>query len=254
MCKYAGNAFVSIAVTILLCCIIVVQSSSIKPLAPKTPEVKRFEGGLSGMGMDVSVQLFNLKVYNEKILPAYQALLEKDDPKLLVELLKNLAQEGDSKEFYNEAIGILDGTVHYAPDDYSFNLGIRETPRGAKQIFVEDNLSSRLLLAYCVPYDKGVNPKQDMSRSLLVDYLYKKSKWMKSLFTFSSTVHGASLQLTMGESSEFFTKEDLIKFKTELNKLPIPKDLQTRTEFENLHSLVKLALTDPNLALVLSVG
>jgi len=258
------HGFVIIWMFALLFYVVFIHPNIAATFAGKEAVLKRFEKRSNNMGADVSIQLFNFKAYREKVIPAYQALLEKDDPNPFITLLKEIIERFDSdkrfasnvghKEFYEEAIEVLNGSVHYNPDDYKLALGERETPRGAKQIFVEDNFAYYLLIALCVPHDKGVKPEQDMSTFWLTNYLYERSEWIKDLFTFVRTVKGESLELAMGESSELLTKEDLKEFSVELAKVPPPEDTELKKEYDNLRALVKLALEDPDLTLVLSVG
>jgi hypothetical protein len=100
-----------------------------------------------------------------------------------------------------------------------------------------------------------VNPVQDMGRTNLIPYLYKKSEWIADLFTFARSVQGGTLkfELAIGESSEIFTKSDLQQFNAELSKIFPPEVPSIKAEYDNLQALVKLALENPDLTLLLSV-
>jgi hypothetical protein len=218
------------------------------------------------MGVDVYIHLFNLKTYKEKVFPAYQAFLKKDEPEALITLLRECIQKLDAnpqlskkllwdKESCEEDIGILKGTVYYSLDGgLSSNQGKRKKTHTIRREYAQELLIFRLLQILCMPYDKGVNPEQDMSNTLLVDYLSDRSEWIKKLLIGEQQVEGGLLELPLGEASELFTKQDLKVFSYELAKVPSPEEPQLRNEYDNLRALVKLALEDPDLTLVLSVG
>jgi hypothetical protein len=85
------------------------------------------------------------------------------------------------------------------------------------------------------------------------DYLTGKLEWFNDFVLFSHPLNGGALEPKIGEYSEFFTKKDIRTFSEELAKVPPPKgNPQLNKEYENLSALVKLALQDPDLTLVLS--
>lgn len=214
---------------------------------------------------DVSIHLFDERIYREKVLPAFQTFFTTNDVEPLVSLLRECIQILDAnpqlsdqlfwdKESCEEDIGILTGAVYYSPDNgKSSNQGASKTTIKVKREYVKGPLGSNILQVLCIPHDKGVRPDQDMSNTPLVQYLYKKSDWISDLFTFVRTVRGGRLKFAIGESSESFTKEDIQEFNSELNKIPPPGDSHLQKEYANLQELLKLALEDPDLTLVLSV-
>ena len=217
------------------------------------------------MGFDYYIHLFNLRVYRERILPAYQAFFERDNTEILITLLRECIQILDanpqlserllwSKESCEKDIGILNGSVYYnSKGNYGSNRGKRETTREDKRIFAKGLLSSNILQVLCVPRDKGVKPEQNMGRTPLIPYLYERSEWIKDLFTSVRQVRGGLLELSIGECSEVFTKEDIQEFSTELAKVPVPEDPKLRKEYDNLHALLRLCLEDPDLTLLLTL-
>lgn len=223
------------------------------------------EGKLRVMGFDYYVHLFNLRVYEEKVLPAYRVFLEKDDTQPLITLLSECSQILDadpqlserllwSKKSREEDIGILSGSVYYnSRGDYATSRGERKTTREDKRTFAQGLLSSKILQVLCVPRDKGVSPEQNMGRTPLIPYLYERSEWIKDLFTSVRQVRGGTLEFSIGECTEIFTKQDLQEFNMQLDNVQPPKDIVLRKEYDNLRALLKLTLKDEDLTLALSV-
>ncbi len=217
------------------------------------------------MSADVFVHLFNIKTYREKVLPAYRMLSRKNETEPLIMLLRECAQKIEAnlhlseqllwkKESVEEAIGILNGSMYYSPDNgKSSNQDESKTANRVKRKYAREILSSDILEVLCVPHYKNMNSEQDMTNTALIPFLYQRSEWIKDLFTFVRTVQGRRLELAVGESSELFTKEDVQKFNVELTKVPPPENLQLQREYDNLRVLLKLALEDPDLTLVLTV-
>jgi len=220
---------------------------------------------LTTMGLDYHIHLFNLKVYRDRVLPAYQAFFDGDDTEDLITLTKECIpileanpQLSDEllldREICEEAIGILNGTVYYkSKGDYDSKKGKRETTRADKQIFVQGQACPHILELICVPRYEGVDSVQNITRTPLTSCLYERSEWIMDLFTGIREVRGGTLEIMIGEWSELFTKEDLQEFSDELSKVPAPNDPTKRKEYENLRSLLKLALADKDLTLVLSL-
>lgn len=212
------------------------------------------------MGLDVYISLFNYTRYKEKVLPAYRHLTDRNDAKPMIHLLREISQKLSNqseegrfgKESYENAIGILNGSIHYDPDILRNPvLNIKESP---KQFFVKRGIGYKILEAICIPRDRNIVSSIDMSRSLLVRYLYMHSEWIESVFTFEKPVHGGELEIPLGESSELFTKRDIQKFNANLKRVPPPDDPNLKEEYDRLRAVVKLAMEDPDLTLVLSVG
>ena len=149
-----------------------------------------------------------------------------------------------SKESYEEAIGILNGTAYYNPKgDYTNSQG-KKTTKKNKQIYVRESLIHDLLMALCVPRNKGVNPEQNMGRSSLIPYLYEKSVWIEDLFTGIREVRGGQLELPEGETAkELFTKRDLQEFGFELAKIPPPDgEAEARKQFDKYTATLRESL------------
>lgn len=121
---------------------------------------------------------------------------------------------------------------------------MRETPSGRPSI----------LQVLCMPRDKGVNPEQDTTNTRLIPYLYERSEWIKDVFTFVRPIQGSAMELEFGDYSELFAREEIIRFRAELSKVPPPGEGHLRMEYDNLAAILKLALEDRNLSLVLSIG
>lgn len=217
------------------------------------------------MGADVVLVLFNRRIYRERILPAYRLFLKRDEAETLIALLRECAQKLEanpqlseqllwSKESVEEDVGILTGTVYYSPDNgKTSNQGEKQKTHKVRRDYARGLLSSSILQVLCVPHDRMVNPEQDMTNSRLVSYLYARSEWIEELFTFRRSVRGDRLELSIGESTELFTKEVAEEFSRELTKIVPPEDPELRREYDNLRAMLKLTLEDPDLTLALSV-
>ena len=197
------------------------------------------------MGLDYYVHLFDLRAYCEKAAPAYQAFFEQDDSAPLILLLQEIIHGLDvsaalpgptlsDREVYEEGIGILDGSVYYAPGiNYETSRSGRKTSRKNKRMYVRDQLIHMILMASCAPRDRGVNPEQNMGRSPLIPYLYEHSEWIENRFT-GGELRGGMLEIPEGESAlELFSEEDLQEFKAELADIPAPEgDIEIKKRLE----------------------
>jgi hypothetical protein len=204
------------------------------------------------VGLDYYVHLFDLRTYREKALPAYRAFFDQNDSAPLILLLQEIIHGLDvsaslpgptlsDKEIYEEGIGILDGSVYYAPGaNYETSRSGRKTTRENKRIYVRDGLTYKILMALCAPRDRGVNPEQNMTRSPLIPYLYEHSEWIEDRFTGGEELRGGMLEIPEGEDAlELFSEEDLHEFCAALAKVPAPDgDIEIKKQFEKgLNSL-----------------
>lgn len=89
------------------------------------------------MSADVNLELFDLRNYKERVLPAYQELVRNNDAGPLVALLRECIRELDAypqlaerlilnREVIEEDIDILNGTVHYTRANNRSNQGETE--------------------------------------------------------------------------------------------------------------------------------
>jgi hypothetical protein len=217
------------------------------------------------MGLNYKVYLFNLRSYREKVLPAFHAFFAKNDPDPVIALMKecihylNDNPELSEKLFWDEEtceddVGILKGTVYYSPDDgRSTNQGNSDEAYKVRKEYARSHLSSIVIEILCVPQYSGVSSEQNMGNSSLIPYLYEKSQYIEDLFTSVKQVRGGPLELPIGEISELFTKQDIQEFSMHLDKVPVPKDSAIRKEYDNLRALLKLALGEGDLTLVLAL-
>lgn len=215
------------------------------------------------MGYDVELYLFNKRIYRESVIPAYEAFLTKKDPQPLINLLTEVVESFDpgkrmyplfwDEQFYQDAIGTLDGRVYYSSKGEEPADSNQKTTPEDLESYVTEDLPPAIVMPLCVPHYDGVISNQDMTNSRLVGYLYERSKWIEEVFTFSRSPSGEYLEVPIGASSEFFSKEELQRFSTELSSTPAPDEPKLKQEFENLRQLVNLALSDPDLTLIMAV-
>ena len=157
------------------------------------------------------------------------------------------------REIYQEAVGILNGSVYYSSRGEDRLSNSQKTSRADLEIYVSENLTSAVVIPLCVPYKEGIASKQDMTNSELVDYLYERSDWIKKVFTFEKPPKGGRLDVPIGGASELFAKEELQTFSAEISRIAEPNEPRLKKEFINLRGLLKLALSDPDLTLVMAV-
>src|SRR5262245_46984430 len=208
------------------------------------------------VGLSYYIHLFDLRAYREKALPAYQAFFEKDDSAPLILLLREIIRGLDviatlpgptlsDREIYEDDIGILDGSVYYAPGaNHETGRSGRKTTRENKRMYVRDQLTHIILMALCVPRDRGVNPEQNMTRSPLIPYLYKHSEWIEDRFTCVVELRGGMLEIPEGEDAlELFSEEDLHEFCAELAKVPAPDgDIEIKKQLEEGQNYLRESL------------
>jgi hypothetical protein len=256
---------IAISVVVILYFLTIIGLNACRYRAGNGGSQEKSQKKVTSMGLGYYVHLFNLRVYRERVLPAYQALIDRGDTEALITLTRECMPILDAnprlskqllwdKESCEEGIGILNGTIYYnSKGNYGSSSGKGEATREDKQIYFEEQLGPSILQVLCVPRYEGVDSEQDMARTPLIPYLYERSEWIKDLFTNAIEVQGGALEIIMGEWSELFTKQDLQEFSAQLGRVPAPKDPILRKEYENLGTLVKLALEDEELTLVLSL-
>ena len=217
------------------------------------------------MGFDYNIYLFNLRTYREKVLPAFHTYFAKNDPDSVIALIKECIRYLNDnpalseklfwdEEICEESIGILKGTVYYSPDGgRSNNQGNSEDAYKIRQEYARSNISSIVIEILCMPRYPDVNSKQNIGGSPLISYLYEKSQYIEDLFTSVKQVRGGPLEFPIGESSELFTKQDTQELSMQVDKVLPPKDPPMRKEYDNLRALLKLALDEGDLTLVLAL-
>lgn len=150
-------------------------------------------------------------------------------------------------------MGILDGGVYYSAKEEKPADSCQKTTHADQESYARANLLDGIVMPLCIPHQSGTVSSQDMTNSKLVGYLYERSKWIEEVLTFARSLKGGDLEFPIGESSEFFSHEDLQRFGLELSRIPEPGDPKLKREFENLRELFKIASSHPDLTLVMSV-
>ena len=126
----------------------------------------------ASLGLDQHFYLFDEAIYRTKVQPAVHAFKRKNDPKLLIALIKECLQKFDS--------GVkMPHLLLVTKSDFEDALGKLE--HGQRDAL--DDIETSIIMVLCMPSDKGVNPELAIGRSPLFMYLYDRSEKMSSLFT-----------------------------------------------------------------------
>jgi hypothetical protein len=216
------------------------------------------------MGVSVAVYLFDINAYREKVLPAYDSYSRADDPERLVALLRECQRvlEGDpalskrllwGKTSIEDDIGILAGEIYYSPDGgRTSNQSRGKAGHEVRLGYAHGLLGANIVRVLCVARVEGVDVEQDLGKALLNPYLCERSAWIRDLINFDAAPGGGSLEIPLDESSDALTKDELRRFGDELQKVQPPSEPGLLKEYENLKNLIRLALADPALTLILS--
>jgi hypothetical protein len=224
---------------------------------------ERDAGSTRIMSVEVTLYLLDSKECQSSVLPAYRAFSEHHDTDLLVRLIQKVLPEIRSgkrhsywlPEFYEEAIAILTGKQYYSSEETQPTESNAVTSKQDYRVFVDNSVAPSLIELLCVPQGLGVNPKQSMSGTELMNYLYSQSPWIEDYFTGSKQPSGPLAEIKIGESSRFFTREEVLAFDAELRRIKRPEDEHAAVnEFDDLSALVHAATTDPNLMILFSVS
>jgi len=222
-------------------------------------------GGDNRMGVDISVYLFDPQPYEDSILPAYRAFVERSDTGPLVKLLQRALPRvesiptarggpGWSKAIYEGEIEVLTGHQYYSSLGRPGKKGSVTSPEDMR-VFVDGQVAPELVQLLCFPQDMGFNPRQSMSLTALDNYLYSQSSWIEDYFTGSKEVAGAVPEIKLGEWSRFFTREETETFDAELSRMARPSDERVLNDgFDNLRALVHTARTTPHLRLLFVIS
>jgi hypothetical protein len=104
--------------------------------------------------------------------------------------------------------------------------------------------------AHALAWDREPRADVGIGRGYLPGWLMENSEWLGSVVQ-RGIDSGESLELA--PSTEFFRKADLTRFRDELLRLPSSPSPQLTRRLERVQRLVELALSDPRLALGLTV-
>jgi hypothetical protein len=215
----------------------------------------------TNMSVGISIYLLDVKEYQGTLLPAYHAFTKQGDTGPLVKLIQDVLADIRSEkknsywpaDVYEEYIAILTGEQYYSlKTEQPMTKG--QTTKQDMGFFVDNSVMPFLLELLCCPQDRGLEPRQGMSGHGLTGYLYARSSWIEDYFAGGRRPGGAATEIRLGEWSQFFTKEEILRFDAELSKMTRPEDAEILGEFDNLRSLVHAAAIDPNLTIVFSIS
>jgi hypothetical protein len=218
------------------------------------------------MGVYVDIQLFNLKAYKEELLPAYQAYSRNKNVESIITLLRDLCQKLGTSPKLSKAIGwnsqecenqirVLKEGIYIYSDEAKGIFKTIEVSQRDQRNWLRSSIIPRIVEALCVPYDReDVYPEQTLSDSPFANYLYEHSKLFGSFWTFLHKNRSEVLKPAIGETGEALTKEGIQELNAELSKISPPTDPRMRKEYNNFRNMVKLALEDPSLTLVITTA
>jgi hypothetical protein len=206
------------------------------------------------MGVRVRLQLVNMRRFDELVAPAIRALANGGDTgpmqnALLSALAKMDASAevqatrdgdfGERRPEIEDAIDALDGPGASAP---------------ASVAVLREQVVPLLVEVLCLEWG-ALNPSQDMSDPRLMAHLYAYSDWIEGVFTYRIGITGGTFEFSPGESSQLLSRPEVQRLSAELELVPSAaagEDALER-EIENLRALVREALRDPDLRLLVTV-
>jgi hypothetical protein len=218
---------------------------------------------INTMGASVQIILFNLKAYKEKILPAYQAYSSSQDFEPIITLLKDVCQKLDTSPKLSKATGwnnqvcenqirVLKEGVYLYSDNAKGVFKAIDVSRKEQISWIDSSIIQVIINVFCIPYDQeDVYPEQTLSDSAFAKYLYDQSELFGNIWSFLDRNRSESLTPALGEETEVITREGIQKIDADLAKIQPPKDPKLRKEYKNFLAMVKLALEDPSLTLVI---
>lgn len=188
------------------------------------------------VGVQVDVELVNRRIFVEEVLPAYEVFEHRGDLEPLIALLRVAARSAPDDEsamgrvlddqpalllgtrrVLEDDIRVLEGRKYYAADGSPppTTGSLRSNPTDI-EVFVREFVMPGLIQRLCLPWGRGFPPKQDMSRSPLVSYLYAHSEWIMEVFTFERRVTGGVMKT---QASEFFSSQELHRLRDEMARV-----------------------------------
>jgi hypothetical protein len=211
-----------------------------------------FEGYVMSNGF--RLKLFDLVTYEREVLPARNSYIEEADPRILATQLRRvvgLAQVGALPEtlrphaglFIEECeglIAVIRGTKPI-PDQFK-----ADSERQARERFCEAWVMPILERHLC----DGINGQEYGSIEIsgwLGEYLIDKSDWIAEMVD-SDELEGGKLDL--GQTVDYFSKEQLQAFESELRNLPRPDKPKLAEQYDRLLDYVRRALSSDRLVLL----
>lgn len=218
------------------------------------------------MGIDAKLYLFNPRAYHEKFVPAMKALEERNDIKPLVKLIEEVLSNpriGETKtghwirdsgvDSLKENLRILQGNYDLLgwpkkkldnPKEFKFAL----------DNYVKNNVTSYLIRLLCILEYGSPKSEQDVGRNNnnLTAYFYEHSKEIEDFLAGG----WSNLKLIDAPSTMVLLEKEHIKnLLDDVQKIPRPLyDTGMGENYDNLVQLLKRALADNELALVLILG
>ncbi|MGD1071457.1 MAG: hypothetical protein ABSB15_15050 [Bryobacteraceae bacterium] len=180
--------------------------------------------------------LFDLRAYDERIVPALGLYRDEYNPEGVVRLLRDVA--GMLPELRREPERIPLGE-----EDYEHWIVALEPDAGYKpsEQTMKD-VQEMLVPELCVPHGLGFNPMQNMEK--LGPWLSERSKWFAGLEDGSEELEGGELEFTFGSDNLIASQQQIEKSLEEMRGIAPPAGPLSR-DFENLRKLVEKAKSEP---------
>ena len=206
------------------------------------------------MGARVYFSLINVHKYNNELVPAYRAIMERSDRAPIKSILKGanvvagIPQQNRpgfvdlSPAEYEEYSSILDGEQFYSQNGDAPKHIRQNSSEEDIRFFVKNQLAPTLLALVCVESEANLNPWQELSGPEFTEYLYANSRWIEDRLTFAKEFQGDTSEIVLGEWSLFLGDEEVGLMNGELSRIPPPQPAGIKSDYLNLRAICQKAL------------
>ena len=222
---------------------------------------KYVRGGVNtNMGSTNIIYLFNMTIYKEKVVPAYQSLMTENDPNKLIALLKQEASPKSTTHIEKTPL-LWEGEIY---DEALQKLDLIKTKLGRSEIktikedsylssYITVQLLPMIVEAICIVRNRTALYSFDLNNSKLSSYLFTHSNWIYNLALLNYDVKGAELEFPIGEWSITFTKDEEREFLKQLEAMPVlsQNNKQLSAQLDELNKMVNFSVENADIVLVL---
>ena len=241
------------------------------------------------MGVNILLQAVDMECYRDRLIPAVRALAERGERAPVLELLRRaepIAPDVDSRydisnpEKNPEYVRRLkeaekareSGNPKAARAFLAFLAELtarhtrpslltrRDVTNAMKAIgqpgpnapALEQDVAAGLLEILCLPWDRGFSPILDVSAGPLNAYVSDRSSAIEKLL--QGGVSGDRLELSTGESTMLFTREEVARLDAELAVIPRPSEPGwAQRDYDHLRAIVDLVRKNQRFALAFTL-